>query len=404
MEEFKIISIPTKNEEVEEEVTNEEIDYDDGDYEPPKKRYFIVPLFIVFVIIAVVVIQVVTTYKDFEAENTWQRKDAAESQYLEFNNNLLKYSSDGIFYTTYSGALIWNYTYDMRNPQVNICEEYLVVYDKKGTEVDIFSKEGFVNTIKMNTPIMEAQIAGQGIVAVLMQEGNTSFIQMFNTDGSPLVSGEIHPENGGYPISLALSSDAKRMMISMINLNDGNVNTVINFYDFSSAGKSEVDNIVASYNYLGMIIPEVEFLKGDKAVAFGDKEIIIYNNNTKATVEKEILVQEEMKSILYNESYIGYISETPNDKGEIENQITVYNLYGFRSLSKHFTDKYEKISLMSNNEILLKNGGDVAIYNLQGFKKFAYSFGENIYQMIPGTTMHRYYLIEENETKEIHLK
>ena len=34
-------------------------------------------------------------------------------QTLGADNNLIKYSPDGIFYTTFDRTLIWNYTYDM---------------------------------------------------------------------------------------------------------------------------------------------------------------------------------------------------------------------------------------------------------------------------------------------------
>lgn len=404
MEEFKIITIPTNEKEDDEEELVDEVDTEDDDYVPPRKRFVVIPLFILFVIIALFIIRVVTTYKDYETQNTWERNDAAESQYVDFKNNIIKYSSDGIFYTTYNGTLIWNYTYDMNKPMVDTCDNYVVAFDRKGTEIDIFSNNGFVNSIKTNIPVIDAQVGNQGTIAVLLQEGGISYIQMYDQNGTLLVSGEMHPENSGYPVSIALSSDATRLMVSMINLNDGNISTNILFYDFSDAGKKEVDNIVANYSYIGMLIPQIDFLKGDKAVAFGDSEIIIYNNNVKATVEKEIFVTDKIKSIFYNNKYVGYVSEVTKDDGEVTNNMTVYNLYGFRCMNKSFPDKYEKIYVMNNNEIVLEDGENISIYNMQGFRKFKYSFDESIYLIIPGSTSHRYYVIEETATKEIRLK
>ena len=44
-----------------------------------------------------------------------------------------------------------------------------------------------------------------------------------------LASGELHGENSGIPIAIALSSDGQKLMVSMIDLNGGNVKTTISF-------------------------------------------------------------------------------------------------------------------------------------------------------------------------------
>lgn len=404
MEEFKIIKLPEKTEEKNGDTEPVVAKKVDEDYNPPKKRYLIILLLILIVIVSIIVIKIVTVYDDYEIEKTWERQDSADGTYCDFNNNIIKYSGDGIFYTTYDGTLIWNYTYDMVNPTIDFCQDYILVYDKKGTEVDVFSSKGYVNTIATTTPVIEARVADKGTVAMLLQENNTSYIQMYDKDGTLLVSGEIHPENRGYPISMALSSDATRLLVSIINVNNGELSTELVFYDFTSAGKEEEDNIVASYSYLGVLIPKVEYLKNDKAVAFTDSKIIIFNNNLRATVAKEIVVGQEMKSIFFNDTHFGYICEKALENGEIVNELNVYNLFGFRLVSKEIESSYDSITLMANNEIYIKNENEVSVYNIQGFKKFNYTFDENVYNLIPGTTSRRYYLIEDGKTEEIYIK
>ncbi|MCR5580777.1 MAG: DUF5711 family protein [Pseudobutyrivibrio sp.] len=404
MEEFKIIKLPEKQdtdtEDTSEPVLERKVD---DDYRPPKKRYIFLIALIVLVIVAIMVIRIVTTYSDYEVEKSWDRNDSLESNYCSFNNNLIKYSADGIFYTKYDGTLIWNYTYDMINPNIDFCDKYIVVYDKKGTEVDVFSTSGYVNTITTTTPVIEAQVASQGTVALLLQENTTSYIQMYDDDGSVLVSGEVHPENRGYPVSMALSSDATRLLLSIINVKEGEVSTDLVFYDFTSAGKKEEDNIVASYSYIGTLIPKVDYVKNDKAIAFCNNKIVIFNNNLRATIAKEISVPEEMKSIFYNDTHFGYVCETALESGEVVNQLNVYNLYGFRWMSKQI-DSYDTIDILDNSEIYLKNGNEVSIYNLQGFRRFNYAFDEGVYNIIPGSTAKRYYVIGDSKTQEIYIK
>ncbi|SHJ38575.1 DUF5711 family protein [Pseudobutyrivibrio xylanivorans] len=405
MEDFKIIKIPeqTEEEEQQQEPILKRREPED-DYTPPKKRYIFLIILLILSIVAVIVIKIISTYDDYEEIKTWERVDAGESTYSSFQGNVLKYSGDGIFYTSYDGSLIWNYTYDMTNPAIDTCGSYIIAYDKKGSEVDIFSTKGFVNQISTNIPVVDARVAAQGTVALLLQENNTSYIQMYDKAGTLLVSGEIHPENRGFPVSMALSSDATKLLLSIINVNGGDITSELVFYDFTDKGKEEVDNIVATYTYIGTLIPKIEFVSKDKAIAFADKKIIVFNNNLRATVAKEINVSEEMKSIFYNDTHFGYVCEKAVEDGTVVNQLNVYNLYGLKTTTKEITESYTEISLMDNSEILISDGNTITICNLQGFEKFKYTFDEKIYSVIPGVTSRRYYLIEESKTAEIGLK
>ncbi len=405
MEDFKIITLPEKKEEDNQPEENTPIlKKRDDDYNPPKKRYLFLLIVFIVCIASFMVIRIITTYDDYEVEHSWDRKDSAESKYLSFQNNLLKYNPDGIFYTTYEGSLIWNYSYDMTNPQIDTCGQFIVVYDKKGSEVYLFSAKGFIKQITLTIPVIDAKIANQGTVALLLQENNVSYIQMYDKNATLLVSGEIHPENKGFPISMALSSDATRLLLSIINVNNGELSTELVFYDFTNTGKKEEDNIVASYKYIGDVIPKVEYVKNNKALAFANNKIIVFNNNLRATVAKNISVPGEMKSIFYNDTHFGFIYENALESGEIVNQINTYNLYGLKTMSKQIEDNYSYVSMMDNNEILISDGNTVKIFNLQGFEKFDYTFDETIYNVIPGPTSKRYYLIEETKTEEIGLK
>lgn len=404
MEDFKIFTLPTKIEEESEENYQTSAADDEDGYVPHKNKFLFLLIVAIICVISVIVIRIVTTFEDYETVKTWERTDSVESKYKGFQGNLLKYSGDGIFYTGFDGSLIWNYTYDMTNPCIDTKGSYVIAYDKRGTEVDIFSTKGFEKQLTTTVPIVEARVAGQGTVSLLLQENNTSYIQMYDKRGTLLVSGEIHPENRGFPVSMAISSDATRLLLSIINVNDGDLTSELVFYDFTSAGKAEVDNIVATYTYIGSLIPKVEYLKNDKAIALCDSKIVIFNNNLRATVVKEISSEGEMKSVFYNDDHFGFITEKVLENGEIVNELEVFNLYGFKSISKEITESYSNVAILDNDEILLSDENNIVLYNLQGFAKFKYSFDEKIFSVIPGVTSRRYYLIGETNTEEISLK
>lgn len=402
MSDKKIIQIPVAQ--------NQDDSYQSMDYEyeeyTSSKGKILLPLFLflLIIVLAAIVLHILMMYDDMEVRSSTERRDSTETKYEDWKGNLLKYSTDGIFYTDYNGTLIWNYTYDMASPSIALCGEYGIVYDKKGTEINLFSVDGFVKTIKTTMPIMDADVAGQGTSAVLLQENGTSYLQLYNTSASLLAAGELHPENSGYPISMAISSDAKKLMVSLINLNGGNIRTTIQFYDFGNAGKEAVDNIIANYNYDSVIIPEVDFVANDRAIAFADNQIVVFDNNTTCSIDKKIEPSSSMKSVFHNDRYFGYVCEVPDENEEIENRITVYNMYGMRCFTRRIDEAYTEISILKDNEIMLSNGQEVNLYNLQGVHRFSYVFDNTVYKMIPDLLGMYYTVIKDNYTEVIRLK
>ena len=74
-----------------------------------------------------------------------------------------------------------------------------------------------------------------------------------------LARGEIHGEKGGYPIAIALSHDALKLGVSMLDIADGKVKSTVAFYNYGSVGQNEIDNCVGVTTYEDMVIPELEF-------------------------------------------------------------------------------------------------------------------------------------------------
>ena len=124
-------------------------------------------------------------------------------------------------------------------------------------------------------------IAAQGTVAVLMGDQSNSYLVVYDKNGKELVNGAIYGEDGGYPIAIALSNDAIKLAVSMLDINDGNVKTTIAFYNFGSVGENEIDRIVSANSFSDMVIPQLDFVSDDRMVAYGDSEIAIFEGTQK---------------------------------------------------------------------------------------------------------------------------
>lgn len=358
----------------------------------------------VILVVAIVLINNLRQYKDYTEKSSIQRGDATETGYLGFRGNLLKYSRDGAFYTKYNGELIWNYTYEMADPQIDVCDNYILIYDRKGTQAAILTNTGFKKSLKTSMPIVDANIASQGTVAVLMQEESTGYVQLFNEQGDVLASGELHMGNNGYPLSLDISQSGERIALSQLDLNGGDIKTTIAFYDFGKEGKDKIDNIVANYSFSNQIFPQVEFLENDKLVAFGDKEIVLFEDNSKASIAKEIFVDGQIKSVFCNGKYFGTICDVNDDDGKLIHQMKTYSSNGFPRCQRKVAGNFSKVDMLSNNEVVLSDGETVNLYTLYGVKKFAYKFETGIYKVIPGDSDKRYYFVLDNKIANVRIK
>ena len=244
-------------------------------------------------------------YQDYEVRSEIERNDSEATQYELFGENILRYNNDGAFYADMSDRLIWNQAYEMQVPVVDICENYAVIADLQGTQIYIMNTSGVQGEIETSKPIEAVCVANQGTIAVLTQEDGTSYLELYNKSGENLASGEIHLENSGYPIDIALSNDANKLAVSILDISKGKAQTTVAFYNFDSVGQNEIDNIVASYSYADTIMPEIDFVSNDRLIAFGDTQVILFEGTQKPEEVLVHKVEKEVKSIFYDKDYYG---------------------------------------------------------------------------------------------------
>ncbi len=341
-------------------------------------------------------------YEDFDIIASVERSDTAATIFTEFSGNILKYSNDGALYADSNNERIWNQTYEMTNPAIDICDSYLAIYDKKGTKIYILTPDGLVSSIETTMKIKQVSIAAQGTIAVLMGEQDRSYLVVYDKNGNELVNGAIYGEDGGYPIAIALSNDAVKLAVSMLDINDGNVKTTVAFYNFGTVGENEIDRIVSANSFADMVIPEMSFVSNDKMIAYGDSEIILFEGTQKPKMTQEIPLPEEVKSIFHNKKYIGVVSS--NNDETLTHHITVYDLRGSTIMEKDFSMEYTWIGFLANNEVCITNEDACDIYTIRGIYKFHHEFDERLYRIMSGKTSLDYTVVLDTKTEKVRLK
>ena len=344
------------------------------------------------------------TYTDFTIKNDVAMEDSDGTAYESFHGNIVKYNSDGAFYVSKEGDLIWNEAYNMSSPCISICSEYVALYDRGGTTVYVMNTTGRKGLITTSKPILRACIADNGSVAVLMNQRDVSYLEIRDIEGELVASGELHVENSGIPIEIAFTNDGERLAVSSIVFNTGNVQSNVTFYDFSSTGQGKKDNIIAQYSFQDMVIPKLVFMSNDNLVAFGDHEIVLFNDSSEPKIKKEIFPTGSIDSIVYNDSNFGYIGPETNDKGETVKKLYVFGSLGWKKLNKVIDDSYTNVYMLSNNDIVMATDKTAAIHSISGKKRFEHEFENSIIKILPSTGRKDYIFVQNGVVQDVRLK
>lgn len=342
------------------------------------------------------------TYTSFELVEQIKRTDTEAAEYEEFRGNVLKYTKDGAAYSTLSGSIIWNQTYEMESPRITMCEDYLAIYDQGGSHIFIMNVSGLQGKISTTVPVQRVSIANEGTVAVLMEDSGASYIHIYDKDGKQLAAGGLHIENSGYPLDIALSGDAQKLAVSMLDISEGNVKSTVVFYNYGTVGQNEIDNIVGSYSYSDMVIPSIRFIASNRLLAFGDTEVIIYEGTQKPAVSQEIKFKDNIRSVYLNNEYFGLVFDNPSSAEGY--RTTIYNMRGKLVSEQNFELDYTDIGFLQNNLLCVRNATKCMMFTMRGNKRFEYTFDRNIHDVMSGNGQRDYLFILNGETDRIKLK
>lgn len=291
-----------------------------------QKRNRIIAAIIVVILIAGVVVyaidsQINRNYNGYQVEKKFDRKDSNTVKYIDYNGRILKYSRDGISELDDSGKVVWTSTYDMKNPSVAFCGNYVAVADIAGKEICVYNRTNSTDIKKISVvlPIVKIDIAEQGVVAVVLEDSDSNQINIYdpyNISEQLLVSIPTNVETDGFPVDISISDDGERLVTNFINISNGQAKTSINFYNFNEVGKNSVNRIVGARDFKQTIVAKTTFLNNDTVCAYTENGFSLYSMKEIPKDIYEETFDKSIKSVFSSEQYIGIILE--NEKN-VEN-------------------------------------------------------------------------------------
>ena len=362
------------------------------------------------------------TYKKYEIDQSYEREDETAMEYIPFQNGFIKYNVDGITYEDQKGNVIWTEAFTMTEPKVVMRGEYVALADAGNNQYMLYNTARKIGNFTTDYPITDIQLAEQGLVAVVLEDEKVNYIVAFDKEGEKCVEIKTTINKNGYPIAIALSEDGTKMVASYVTIEGVQVESSLTFYNFDNVGKNEVDRQVGYKKFDNELIPKIEFADNNTVCAFGDSRIVLYEMKQKP---KEVLnkeVSKEIKSIIYNSKYVGYVykntkiateeetsevkkttQETKSDETNGHYTLETYTLNGKPALTQNIDFNYKSIH-SNEREIVVVGRECCKIYKYNGFVKYNGEYKQGINEFFPTKRRNHYIMITNKETQMIHLK
>ena len=225
------------------------------------------------------------------------------------------------------------------------------------------------------------EVANQGVVAALLEEQDASYIEVFDKEGNKLVSHKTLLDENGYPIDFSLSQNGEKMAVSYMTVNNGAISNKVVFFNFSTAGKNADDKVVGTFDqYKDTIVPIVNFLSDNQAIAVGENVLTVYKVGDKPDISEQVKIQDEIQKVFYSQDYVGFILKNSNSKYPY--RIEVYDLNGSRKMKKEIKMEYDNVAFSGDN-VLMYDDMNCQIISFEGVEKFKTTFKGEMNGIIP---------------------
>lgn len=306
-------------------------------------------------------------YDSYKLLATSTREENASTQYIEVGGDLFKYNSEGASLEDYKGTVYWTSPYEMQNPIVDVCGSTIVVADQGGTSMVIFNGDGEMGKVQTEKKIVKVCVSKQGAVAVILEGEDDTWINFYDPKGSLIAENQTRVDDPGYPLDIAVSEDGLLIMVAYQFIDGGETTSYVAYYNFGTAGKNQIDNIVSGYQYKGVVIPQTVYLDASTSVAFRDDGFSVYEGKQIPKESVNVAIDQEITSTFYDHDNIGIVYE--NSGKDQMYTMQVYDTKGKEKFRKDLNISYTKIR-MSEGVIVMSNDSQVCVLSTSGVQKF----------------------------------
>lgn len=385
--------------------------YEDNQAEFRRKlrKHKLAILYRVLLIVAILAASIVAVYYNYQrmvyASYDVLRKldytQSPNSHFLNLNGSVLRYSQDGASLYNMDSKMLWNETFEMQNPMVDVCGDYIAIGDYKDAVIYVFNGTGLRGKIDTAIPVRNFCVSGTGNVAAVLEDDDVTWVKLYDETGTNIASDRTTMAKSGYPVNVDISDNGIILAVSYLYIDSGIISSSVAYYNFGAVGQNEIDNLVSGYNYSDTIVSYLEFMNESTSFAVGDNTMAIFSGDQKPEKVFEMPVEKQILSVFNNEEYIGLVFE--GEEGQLPFCLEVYDKSGNLVLTQQFELEYTDI-LFHKDLAIIYNANECLIYNMKGLKKFEGNFKESAITLIPTVNKSKFLLVSGDGMEEIQLK
>lgn len=376
------------------------------------------------VIIAIIVMAVIgfsiflfftlRTYKSFHEIWSVDISAGDTSDFDLFQQGVVYAARDGAAYYDENGQTVWEIPYEMNHPNIVTNENYVLIYDLKGMNFVICNIGGQEGSGSTEMAISKGDISEQGVAVLVLEDQTASYISYYQKTGEKLdVDIRAPLSTYGYPCDIAISPDGQQLMVPFYYILDENGkndaedigigNTKVVFFDFET-GKELPDRVIGAFGDFAetnTMIPEVQYIASDRAIAIGDNRISLFNtkdSKTRISRISDLNFENGIVSVFYNNSNIGVIT-----RGEEQLCLTVYTMTGKEVSNTEIDFEYEDAFFQKKN-VIFYNETECLVQTWRGRTLFRGSFQGVVQKILPTDIDKTYYVMSMDQIRKIRLK
>lgn len=328
-------------------------------------------------------------------------KITSDAQLVPFGSHLLTYSKDGASCMDTKGNAVWNQTYGMQNPMVDVNRNVVAIGDYNGREIYVMNTESLLGHITTNRPLRNFCVSAGGVVAAVLDDTDVTLICLYDAQGEELVHFRTTMKESGYPANVSISPSGELVCVSYLYVDGGHMKSSIAFYNFGAVGQNSTDNYVSGYDYVDTVVPFTRFLDNRSVFAVSGDRVMFFSGAQKPVSAAESLISEEVRGVYYGSEYVGLVFNSKESGSRY--RLDVYHKSGTFERSIGFDIDCRDI-LFHEDQIIIYNESDWRIYNSKGMEKYAGKFNKTALMLIPQNAAYNYMVVTPDSIDTIELK
>lgn len=284
-------------------------------------------------------------------------------RYSKFMNGLMRISNDGATYINDSGEVVYNISYNLKDPIYENNDKYFVIADRNAYEFFIFDRNGLSGNNLVSNPIQRISLSKDGVLYILQSDEENSYINVYRHNGNEVdISIKTTLTSDGMPIDISTSEDGTELLVAYACLSQNDIYSKATYYNFSGVGaNANSKRIVGEFSeeLKDKFLAKTHFFDNNLSCLVCDKGVYFVSTLTpsKPSIIKKYEFNNMIRSISYNKDYIVFVFEN--------NTMSVYSKNGSLITNTSIDIEYENFYL-SDDYIIFIFGSNLVIYDIRG--------------------------------------